>query len=1095
LKRANVGVLAAVLLPVLGQAASPVLYFSDLDWGPKSGWEGSATRGAAVTVWGQNLGTARGSSYITVNGAALTSDADYAEWGATGPARGLSRITFWINAMAQDGPGVITVTVNGQTSNALPFTVAPGVIYFISPAGSNANNGLRASTQSAGNGPFRDLFMFNPGLDSMHSAANRNPSGDGQYIVYVRAGTYTTLDVDGAFLALRGPYGGPTRRKALVGYPGETPLLNAAAANRGVVWPANYSPYGRLSYFTFAKLNIVNGTWAYGLWGDYNRVVGNTMRDMLANAWTGVVMVDNSQYSKIYGNLFERCGYDSYKHNIYIKTHRDYVAGDKSVDYTDIGWNEFAEAWAGNDARGGVIFVSREGGTTGKYTGNTTIHNNYFRDGNMDFIYVGDSTPIGDVTVYNNVFRGGTSINGGITLYAGTTNAFFYNNTFYETGAANQPMIWATGTARAVFKNNIWHSRSGQRFFLLESWQGATINSERDLFFNPGGSTTPPSGTNITVTGAVTANPMFVNPSANDYRLLPGSPAIDAGTAAVAGVVSRDYDGNPRPQGVTPDIGAFEFLSGTPAVVVAVAPSSVSLQGGGSQQFTASVSGASNTAVSWSMNPILGTLNNGLYTAPLTVASAQTVTITATSIADPSRAASAVVNLIPPPQISVSVSPASVSLGQGQSQQFAAAVTGATNTAVTWSLSAPVGTVSASGLYTAPATISAQQTVQLIATSVADSAKSAVAVITLIPPAPPVSVSVSPASVSLGQGQSQQFAAAVTGATNTAVTWSLSAPVGTVSASGLYTAPATISAQQTVQVIATSVADPSRRASASITLTPPPPAIAVTVTPASVTLQPGQTAQFSANVPVTWSLSAPVGSISATGLYTAPAASQTSLTSSATSQTVLVVARSTADPSLSATARVELLPQAAPYRVSWTRISNRQVRVDWVAPAGRPARDYLVLTGYGSPHWWYIWERTTGGKTEGSFTLDLPTNIGLWEFRYYLAGGSYQLAARSAPLAVKTESFGVTAGQTSVTARGALTVTFTAPPGRPTGWADIVGLYRTDAANDAPVWREYTRGATQGTFTLAAPATAGTYEFRYVIDRTAAAVSLPVSVR
>jgi hypothetical protein len=192
---------------------------------------------------------------------------------------------------------------------------------------------------------------------------------------------------------------------------------------------------------------------------------------------------------------------------------------------------------------------------------------------------------------------------------------------------------------------------------------------------------------------------------------------------------------------------------------------------------------------------------------------------------------------------------------------------------------------------------------------------------------------------------------------------------------------------------------------------------------------------------------------------------------------------------------VELLPQAAPYRVSWTRISNRQVRVDWVAPAGRPARDYLVLTGYGSPHWWYIWERTTGGKTEGSFTLDLPTNIGLWEFRYYLAGGSYQLAARSAPLAVKTESFGVTAGQTSVTARGALTVTFTAPPGRPTGWADIVGLYRTDAANDAPVWREYTRGATQGTFTLAAPATAGTYEFRYVIDRTAAAVSLPVSVR
>lgn len=61
----------AILLLLAGTAfaANPVLFFSDLDWGPNSGWEGSATKGAAITVWGKNFGATRGASYVTVNGA------------------------------------------------------------------------------------------------------------------------------------------------------------------------------------------------------------------------------------------------------------------------------------------------------------------------------------------------------------------------------------------------------------------------------------------------------------------------------------------------------------------------------------------------------------------------------------------------------------------------------------------------------------------------------------------------------------------------------------------------------------------------------------------------------------------------------------------------------------------------------------------------------------------------------------------------------------------------------------------------------------------------------------------------------------------
>jgi hypothetical protein len=50
------------------------------------------------------------------------------------------------------------------------------------------------------------------------------------------------------------------------------------------------------------------------------------------------------------------------------------------------------------------------------------------------------------------------------------------------------------------------------------------------------------------------------------------------------------------------------------------------------------------------------------------------------------------------------------------------------------------------------------------------------------------------------------------------VIWSLSPNVGTISSSGLYTAPASISVQQLVTATATSVGDPSKSASAAVTL-------------------------------------------------------------------------------------------------------------------------------------------------------------------------------------------------------------------------------------------------------------------------------------
>jgi hypothetical protein len=338
-------------------------------------------------------------------------------------------------------------------------------------------------------------------------------------------------------------------------------------------------------------------------------------------------------------------------------------------------------------------------------------------------------------------------------------------------------------------------------------------------------------------------------------------------------------------------------------VNVSVWPASASLKGGQSTTFTPTVSGTSNTAVSWSLSPQVGTIANGVYQAPATIASQQTVTITAASAADPSKTASASVILqptAPSPVVNLSVSPTSASLKGGQSTTFTPTVSGTSNTAVSWSLSPQVGTI-ANGVYQAPATIASQQTVTITATSAADPSKTASASVILQPtaPSPVVNLSVSPTSASLTGGQSSTFTPTVSGTSNTAVTWSLSPQVGTI-AGGVYQAPSIIASQQTVTLTATSVADSSKTASATVTLQP----IGVTVGPASASLAAGQSATFTAgvtgtgNTAVTWSLSPAVGSI-VNGVYTAPA-------TISSAQTVTLTVASKVDSTKTASATITL---------------------------------------------------------------------------------------------------------------------------------------------------------------------------------------------
>jgi hypothetical protein len=168
--------------------------------------------------------------------------------------------------------------------------------------------------------------------------------------------------------------------------------------------------------------------------------------------------------------------------------------------------------------------------------------------------------------------------------------------------------------------------------------------------------------------------------------------------------------------------------------------------------------------------------------------------------------------------VSITLGPDTATLRESQTLQFTATVINSTNTAVAWSINPAVGSISATGLYTAPASIVFQQTVTVTATSIADETKSASRSVTL---SPPVSITLAPVTVTLLAGQTQQFIATVSNSTNIAVTWSINPAVGSISATGLYTAPASVVAQQALTVTATSVADGTKSASQSVLLMPP----------------------------------------------------------------------------------------------------------------------------------------------------------------------------------------------------------------------------------------------------------------------------------
>jgi hypothetical protein len=81
----------------------------------------------------------------------------------------------------------------------------------------------------------------------------------------------------------------------------------------------------------------------------------------------------------------------------------------------------------------------------------------------------------------------------------------------------------------------------------------STVNSHYTLFAPDVAN----HGNNVNFNQSITGETAFINPAANDYHIRFTSAAKDAGTTAI--VATEDIDGDPRPIGSAPDIGADEF--------------------------------------------------------------------------------------------------------------------------------------------------------------------------------------------------------------------------------------------------------------------------------------------------------------------------------------------------------------------------------------------------------------------------------------------------------------------------------------------------------------------------------------------------------
>jgi uncharacterized protein (TIGR03437 family) len=569
-------------------AQAPVLFFSDITSGPNTGGENG--NGAYVTIYGNYFGASQGSSTATAGGGVMV---NCKIWGAA---------WLWYRKLTcQLGPaaasGNLAVTVNGQSSNPLPFTVASGNIYFVSTAGSDNNPGSFAS-------PWGTLL----------NARNVMQPGD---ITYIMNGVSQSSDDgtgwDSALLLSGGGQGNWCSAsglpRAMVAYPGATVTIGNPTGGSPDFGMRTSDCQGN---YVFAGIGF-QAPAQPGSGANYRFVAGDITCPYTQGSGGGACFgTSQASYIYFYGNHVYNAGAvnaSALFQGVYFSTDSNYV---------DMGWNlvENVRGCRGVQVHSSPLGSGGPSDPTGRDQYAISIHDNTIHDTQCDGIVVDTVDPSqGPVSVYNNVVYNagqgpdnpeqsgawncidipGSTANG--PNGSGTVEVF--NNTLFACGTfANPPYgsdnngIAENGDesegAPAIYvhsRNNLIYSvatalyPAGVPYFV--AWNPVTgglcantdicawLYGTNNLLYGGG----PPVTDLTEIVGSMNEDPLLVSTSLPDLHLTSGSPAAQAGFSvggvAVFGIdnTGRDHDGFPRP--AVPAIGAYEipYTSETPFVV------------------------------------------------------------------------------------------------------------------------------------------------------------------------------------------------------------------------------------------------------------------------------------------------------------------------------------------------------------------------------------------------------------------------------------------------------------------------------------------------------------------------------------------------
>ena len=563
-------------------AQVPVLFFSDITSGPNTGGENGS--GAYVTIYGNYFGASQGSSTATAGGGVMV---NCKIWG---------EIWLWYQKIAcQHGPGAATgnlvVTVNGLSSNPLPFSVTAGNIYFVSTSGSDNNPGSFAS-------PWGTLL----------NARNVMQPGD---IAYAMDGVSQSSDDgtgwDSAFLLSGGGQGNWCSAsglpRALVAYPGATVTIGNPTGDLPDFGLRTSDCQGN---YVFAGIGFRGQAPAQAGSGANYRFIASDITCPYTQGGGGGACFETSQASDIYfyGNHVYNAGTANASalfQGVYFSTDSNDV---------DMGWNlvENVHGCRGVQVHSSPLGSGGPSDPTGHDQYSISIHDNTVHDTQCDGIIVDTVDPSqGPVSLYNNViYNAGEGPDnpeqtGGwncINIPGGTENGpngsgtvEIFNNTLFACGTFTNPPYSSDNSgiaengdepmgAPAIYvhtRNNLVYSvatalyPAGVPYFV--AWNPATgglcantdvcpwLYGTNNLLFGAG-----PTVTDLTeIVGSVNADPLVASISLPDLHLTSGSPASQAGTIiggiTVFGVdnTGSDHDGQPRP--ANPAIGAYEIPS------------------------------------------------------------------------------------------------------------------------------------------------------------------------------------------------------------------------------------------------------------------------------------------------------------------------------------------------------------------------------------------------------------------------------------------------------------------------------------------------------------------------------------------------------